>query len=224
MEDFTRGTRVKFLNDVGSGEVTRIVDKDLVMVKTDDGFEYPVLKSELLITSISDDKIGMDPEDIAELQTSMDSGEKKAEDLEEEEPEAENTIKSEYRGPYEYRGIDKDSSFYRKALKAREREKAKERKKDTGIEEVDLHIGEIIDDYSDLTSGEIVEVQLARFKTSLEGAIRAGQKRIVYIHGRGAGKLKRDIARIIDTEYPGCKHQDASFAEYGYGATLIIIK
>ncbi len=82
---------------------------------------------------------------------------------------------------------------------------------------------QIIDDFSELSSGEIVEIQLARFRTAVEGAIRSGQKKIVFIHGKGEGKLKRDINRIIDSEYTRCVHQDASFSEYGYGATLILI-
>lgn len=90
--------------------------------------------------------------------------------------------------------------------------------------EIDLHIGEIVDNSNELTPGEIINIQLARFKTSLEGAIISRERSVVYIHGTGAGKLKLEIRRIIDREYPSCSYQDASFREYGYGATLVIIK
>lgn len=221
MKEIRIGDRVKFLDDVGTGVVTAIVDKDLVMVKTDEGFEYPVIKNELLVTSISEDEVGTDPEEIAKRQIS-ERGEAVKHETE-IDPTAQST-QDMHSNLQKDKGIDKDSKFYRKAIKLRDRERAKIEKKDSGIEEVDLHIQHIMDDYSYLSSGAIVEIQLARFRTSLTGAIKAGQNKIVYIHGKGAGKLKSDIVRIIDNEYPRCRHQDASFAEYGYGATLIIIK
>ncbi len=94
----------------------------------------------------------------------------------------------------------------------------------SSIEEVDLHINEIVNDISGMTSGEIVDIQIARFRTALDGAVRAKQKKIIFIHGKGAGKLKREICKIIDNEYHRCRCQDASFREYGYGATMILIK
>ena len=48
--DFKIGDKVKFLNDVGGGVVTRIIDKTLVGVLVDDGFEVPVMASELIKT------------------------------------------------------------------------------------------------------------------------------------------------------------------------------
>lgn len=221
MKEIRVGDRVKFLNDVGTGKVTAIIDRDLVMVSTDDGFEYPVLKNELLVTSINEEEVGTDPEEIAKRQISDQTiSAKPVQDIDQTVPPS---IKVEGNSQVE-KGIDKDSKFYKKAIKLRNRERAKTENRDSGIEEVDLHIQHIMDDYSYLSTGAIVEIQLARFRTSLTGAIKAGQKKIVYIHGKGAGKLKRDIVRIIDNEYPRCSHQDASFAEYGYGATLVIIK
>ncbi len=91
------------------------------------------------------------------------------------------------------------------------------------VEEVDLHIESIIDDHSDLTNGEIVDLQMGRFRTSLETAIIHKSRRIVFIHGVGNGKLKHEIRRTLDRQYPQLKYQDASFREYGYGATMVII-
>lgn len=90
--------------------------------------------------------------------------------------------------------------------------------------EIDLHIGAIVDNSNELSPGEILNIQLARFRTSLEGAIISKERSVVYIHGTGEGKLKHEIRRIIDREYPACSYQDASFREYGYGATLVIFK
>jgi len=91
-------------------------------------------------------------------------------------------------------------------------------------EEVDLHIEEIMDNYEKLEPGEILETQMARFKTALETAIIHKTKRIVFIHGIGNGQLKHKIRKTLEDQYPDLQYQDASFREYGYGATMVIIK
>jgi len=90
-------------------------------------------------------------------------------------------------------------------------------------EEVDLHIHNIVNDHKQLSSGEILKIQMDRFEVSLEGAIRNKQKRIIYIHGTGAGKLKYQIRKTLDDKYKRLKYQDASFLEFGYGATLVLL-
>lgn len=90
-------------------------------------------------------------------------------------------------------------------------------------EEVDLHIDQIVDDYKGLSNGEILNLQMSRFKTALDTAIIHKNRRIVFIHGVGNGKLKHELRRSLDRNYPKLKYQDASFKEYGYGATLVIV-
>lgn len=87
--------------------------------------------------------------------------------------------------------------------------------------EIDLHIHEITDDYSGLSEGEILNIQLKRFYSELDNAIEENIKKIVFIHGLGNGKLKYEIRKAIDTKYPDLTYQDASFKEYGFGATLV---
>ncbi|MBN2347277.1 MAG: DUF2027 domain-containing protein [Bacteroidales bacterium] len=89
------------------------------------------------------------------------------------------------------------------------------------LEEVDLHIQKIVDEYEGLSNGEIINIQMSRFTTALEGAILNKTKKIVFIHGVGNGKLKYELRKALETKYPDYKYQDASFKEYGYGATLI---
>lgn len=103
-------------------------------------------------------------------------------------------------------------------------EKPKVEKKESDIEEVDLHIEKIMDDFTNLSSGEIVNIQMARFTTALEVAITAKTKRVVFIHGVGNGKLKYELRKTLDTKYHELTYQDASYAEYGYGATLVILR
>ena len=92
------------------------------------------------------------------------------------------------------------------------------------IEEVDLHIEEIVDHHTNLSNGEILNIQMDRFETALETAIKANTKRIVFIHGVGNGKLKHELRKKLDRKYSDIKYQDASFKEYGYGATMVSLK
>ncbi len=91
-------------------------------------------------------------------------------------------------------------------------------------EEVDLHIEQLVDnDPKSLSPAEMLDIQMARFNIALEGAIRNHTKRIVFIHGVGNGRLRLEIRRVLDQKYPKLRYQDASFKEYGYGATLIFL-
>ena len=91
------------------------------------------------------------------------------------------------------------------------------------IEEVDLHIEEIVDDHKGLSNKEILDIQMSRFITALEGAILSNIRKIVFIHGIGNGKLKFELRKELDKSYPHLKYQDASFKEYGYGATMVML-
>ena len=46
---FKVGDKVNFLNESGGGTIIGIIDNKLVKLKTKDGFEMPVLSSELII-------------------------------------------------------------------------------------------------------------------------------------------------------------------------------
>ncbi|MEJ5268161.1 MAG: DUF2027 domain-containing protein, partial [Bacteroidales bacterium] len=43
------GDKVRFLNDVGGGEVIKIISNNMVLVKDDTGFEYPYPANELVV-------------------------------------------------------------------------------------------------------------------------------------------------------------------------------
>lgn len=97
-------------------------------------------------------------------------------------------------------------------------------KADPLVEEVDLHIEDLVEDHGSLSGREVLDIQMARFTTALEGALLSKTKRIVFIHGVGNGKLKFEIRKTLDKKYPRLRYQDASFKEYGYGATMVIIR
>lgn len=90
--------------------------------------------------------------------------------------------------------------------------------------EVDLHIEALRDDYSGLSNGDMLRIQMNGFRSALEDAIRKKVKRIVFIHGVGNGTLKLEIRNELKRNYPEVTCQDASFKEYGFGATMVHIK
>jgi hypothetical protein len=105
-------------------------------------------------------------------------------------------------------------------------EKAVISKKNKSLDDaqvVDLHIEQLIDNPKAFTPAEMLDIQMEYFKGVLDDAIRNKVKRIIFIHGVGNGRLKFEIHRTLDKKYPRLQYQDASFKEYGYGATLLII-
>ena len=92
------------------------------------------------------------------------------------------------------------------------------------IIEVDLHINELLDSTAGMTNGEMLQFQLDKFHAVIEdNKNRKGQK-IVFIHGKGEGVLRTEIEKQLKTRYKTYYFQDASFREYGFGATLVTIK
>jgi len=95
---------------------------------------------------------------------------------------------------------------------------------DNNLEEIDLHIEHLVDNPKTLTPAEMLEIQMRLFNNTLEEAIgKRTKKRIVFIHGVGNGRLRLEIQRTLTQKYPKLRYQDASFKEYGFGATMVII-
>ena len=95
---------------------------------------------------------------------------------------------------------------------------------DTELVEIDLHIHELLDDFNKLTNTEMLTVQMDKFHQELAKAISSGVKKIVFIHGVGNGTLKNELRRELQRKYSKYTTQDASFREYGYGATMVILR
>ncbi|HPD87271.1 MAG TPA: Smr/MutS family protein, partial [Proteiniphilum sp.] len=66
--------------------------------------------------------------------------------------------------------------------------------------------------------------QLQKFNEVMSEHRQNKHQKIVFIHGKGDGVLKKAILSELKKKYPTCFHQDASFQEYGYGATMVTIK
>jgi len=90
--------------------------------------------------------------------------------------------------------------------------------------EVDLHINELLDSTAGMSNKEMLDYQMSKFREVMNENINNKRKKIVFIHGKGDGVLKSEIIKAIRKEYKKTDYQDASFQEYGYGATMVIIK
>ncbi|MFV0506496.1 MAG: DUF2027 domain-containing protein [Bacteroidales bacterium] len=108
-----------------------------------------------------------------------------------------------------------------KTFVATQKETINKRQRTLELVEVDLHIHEIIDDFSGLSNHEILEIQIERFNSEMKDAIANRVKKIIFIHGVGAGKLKMEVLNELKRKYPKYSYQDASFKEYGFGATMV---
>ncbi|MCF8332338.1 MAG: DUF2027 domain-containing protein [Bacteroidales bacterium] len=88
-----------------------------------------------------------------------------------------------------------------------------------GEAKVDLHIEKFVDDHKRMNSMEILNVQLSYFRRVLESALQNNIRRLIIIHGVGAGILKAEIRRELE-EYDYIEVHDAPIAEFGVGATI----
>ena len=98
---------------------------------------------------------------------------------------------------------------------------AKQKIKDL-TKEIDLHIEELVDSKSGLTNSEILSIQLERFEKEIQYCLSNGIKKLIVIHGVGNGKLKQEIISVLKT-IDDISYYDASYKNYGYGATEIMI-
>lgn len=90
--------------------------------------------------------------------------------------------------------------------------------------EVDLHISALLDNTAGLSSAVLLNTQLTEFRTVMDRYIKKKGQQIVFIHGKGEGVLREAIVKELQRRYRTCTWQDASFREYGFGATLVTIK
>ncbi len=193
--EFKRGDRVKFLNDKGEGIVVAFPQKGWILVEDKDGFTYEHPIEEL---------VAVDP-----LRKEYDKYEKT-------QPDIMDVIE---------RNLDKNI-----AKKANAKFKLLYKNKDaTNVKrkgetmEVDLHIHELLDRHEGMSNAEIIQIQLEHFERTLRIAENKKVSRVIYIHGIGQGVLRAEIRKMLVHYYPHCEFMDASYTEYGFGATEVRI-
>ena len=89
---------------------------------------------------------------------------------------------------------------------------------------VDLHADELLDTTAGMSNADILDYQLDVFRRTLDQYKGKKGQKIIFIHGKGEGVLRHAIIHELNYKYKGYPYQDASFREYGYGATQVTIK
>lgn len=187
------GDKIRFLNAVGGGKIIKIEGK-IATVLEDDGFETPVLLSEIVvIPEVNELNFPIKPRIVEEI-----SAPKKEE-----------------------KKID-TNAFLEKFKKEEPKQNFNKQKNLTL--EIDLHCHALIENKSGMTNGEILQIQIAEFEKQMRENLNKKGKKIIFIHGKGTGVLRREIENLLKTKYKNCYFQDASFREYGFGATQVTIK
>lgn len=93
-----------------------------------------------------------------------------------------------------------------------------------GAIEVDLHASALFESTEGLEPADILNYQIDRFTEVMKANIGKPGTRIVFIHGKGEGVLRQALMKELTHRFKGHDVQDASFREYGFGATQVTIR
>ena len=187
------GDKVRFLNDVGEGTVTKILDATHVMVEDEDGFEFQHSVRELIL---------------------IHNREKEAEGYARVIPSVAEILQQEVSSKTQ-KLIEKD--FKERYAEANSSPKAGD------TEEVDLHMHHLVESQRGLTPSAMLELQLSHFERLLQIGVQQKRKRMIFIHGIGQGVLRHQIWSRIEQFYPDCTCRSADPRRFGNGATEVWI-
>lgn len=101
---------------------------------------------------------------------------------------------------------------------------AQSKKSNDDLIVVDLHADSLLETTAGMGTADILNYQLDYFRRILEENKHNKGRRIVFIHGKGEGVLRHAIVNELRYRYKNYPYQDASFQEYGYGATQVTIR
>ena len=90
--------------------------------------------------------------------------------------------------------------------------------------EIDLHINELLETTAGMSNSDILQYQLQKVREILNEHKNKKGRKIIFIHGKGDGVLRNALITELKTKYKTFYYQDASFREYGYGATQVTIR
>ena len=75
-----------------------------------------------------------------------------------------------------------------------------------------------------MSNGDILNYQIEKFNEAMMAYLNRRGTKLIFIHGKGDGVLRAAILKELKTKYSRCTWQDASFKEYGFGATMVTIR
>jgi hypothetical protein len=239
------GDTVRFLREVGGGKVTGFRKGGLILVEGEDGFEIPMLESDLVVIPNEANKYNTtvkNGETASATNASMFGKQKPQsscdnipetlfdrgynytakETLEERVVRLESMVRKLSRRLDEIEAANALRQHARAAIPPANVTLDKKLGKDEVVE-IDLHAHALLDSTDGLSATEIKDYQMNVFRETMELYRRDKGRRIVFIHGNGDGVLRKAILTELKYTYKNCQHQDASFQQYGFGATMVTI-
>ncbi|GHU70016.1 mannonate oxidoreductase [Bacteroidia bacterium] len=120
--------------------------------------------------------------------------------------------------------IDLQEAMMQKSKADKPFPKPVKQEKKLDLIEIDLHINQLLETTAKMNNAEILNHQLDVFRRTMDENIRKKGQKIVFIHGKGEGVLRTAVLAELKQKYKHCVVQDASFREYGFGATMVTIK
>lgn len=89
---------------------------------------------------------------------------------------------------------------------------------------IDLHAHALLETTAGMSPADILNYQLETMRKTIREHEKEKGKKIVFIHGKGEGVLRHAIVNELRYRFKNLPYQDASFQEYGYGATQVTIR
>lgn len=129
-----------------------------------------------------------------------------------------------YNSTKEEKNSERDSDSYVRRYDNGKKNKLFSKKHDEDEIVIDLHATSLLETTAGMNSHDILTYQIDTFRKTLEEHKNEKGKRIIFIHGKGEGVLRQAIIHELKYRYKNYPYQDASFQEYGYGATQVTIK
>lgn len=223
------GDKVRFLDAIGGGIVKGFKNNNIVLVEDEDGFEIPTIISQCVVVTDEGDAraAGHAPvheAPLAERARQIVEAKTENQRLVEENGQ----LKSEIvmlKAEIDRLKLELLKLQYNSNPKDQKNKKQDEQigvLKD-GIIEVDLHINELIDTTAGMDNAAMLKYQLGIFRKTMDTYKKCKKQRIVFIHGKGEGTLRKAVIDQLRLYYPNCEYQDASFQQYGFGATMVTI-
>lgn len=221
------GDTVRFLREKGGGKVSGFRKGGFILVEDEDGFEIPMLESDLVLIpgtnstsqaitpTSSTSAVKSTPTPAMPSRTAQQQGA-----LEERVEQLERMVQKLQRR------IDELESANALRAHAKLTPSANTTNKKPGKDEVieiDLHAHSLLDSTDGLSASEIKDYQMKIFREKMNEYLRDKDRRLVFIHGNGDGVLRKAILTELKYSYKTCRHQDASFQQYGFGATMVTI-
>lgn len=225
MAKFEIGDKVKFLNQVGGGVVTKVTN-DFVFVEDETGFDVPMTPGELIRMADMQGAGKMFNQKVAGEDTIVNKDVPKPTPKPVETPEDEiKMLKSQVAN------LKDQIAKLKQQLQNMQRTNAKaiaenvllQHMVSDGEAEVDLHIEMLSESPKALSAHEAFELQMRYFRVCMNHALEHHVKKVTFIHGVGKGILKDEIQKELK-EYDGIYTMDAPMSKYGVGAIDVYFK